>query len=84
MAKLDLKLANGRLATSVGVHPVDIGIRAGKIAAIGEWGNLPDAEEVVDVANRVVMPGGIDTHVHAGDPGGSTSRIPPWPPRSEA
>ena len=73
MAKLDLKLANGRLATSAGVHPVDIGIRDGKIAAIGEWGDLPDAEEVVDVANRVVMPGGIDTHVHAGDPGGFDS-----------
>ncbi len=73
MAKLDLKLANGRLATSAGVHPVDIGIRAGRIAAIGEWGDLPDAEEVVDIANRVVMPGGIDTHVHAGDPGGFDS-----------
>ena len=73
MAKLDLKLANGRLATSAGVHSVDIGIRAGKIAAIGEWGDLPDAEEVVDVANRVVMPGGIDTHVHSGDPGGFDS-----------
>jgi allantoinase len=69
MSKLDLKLANGRLATSAGVHPIDIGVRGGKIAAIGEWGDLPDAEEVVDVANRVVMPGGIDTHVHAADPG---------------
>jgi allantoinase len=73
MAKLDLKLANGRLATTAGVHEVDIGIKAGKIAAIGEWGDLPDAEEVVDIANRVVMPGGIDTHVHAGDPGGFDS-----------
>jgi allantoinase len=73
MARLDLKLANGRLATSAGVHPVDIGIANGKIAAIGEWGDLPDAEEVTDITNRVVMPGGIDTHVHAGDPGGFDS-----------
>jgi len=70
MAKLDLKLVNGRLATTAGVHAVDIGIKAGRIAAIAEWGDLPGAQEVIDVANRVVMPGGIDTHVHGGDAGG--------------
>ena len=73
MAKLDLKLVNGRLATTTGVYPVDIGISGGKIAALGEWGDLADAEEVTDIADRVVMPGGIDTHVHAGDPGGFDS-----------
>ena len=73
MAKLDLNLVNGRLATTTGVHPVDIGISGGKIAALGEWGDLADAEEVTDIADRVVMPGGIDTHVHAGDPGGFDS-----------
>jgi dihydroorotase-like cyclic amidohydrolase len=75
---------NGRLATATGVYPVDIGISGGKIAAIGEWGDLPDAEQVTDTADRGVMPGGIDTHVHAGDPGDSIPRAPSWRPRSVA
>jgi allantoinase len=70
MSGFDLKLVNGRLATSAGVHCVDIGIRDGRIAAIGEWGMLPDAEEIVEAKDRVILPGGIDTHVHSGDPGG--------------
>jgi allantoinase len=69
MAGFDLKLVNGRLVTSAGIHAVDVGIREGAIAAIGAWGTLPDAEEKVDLTGRVVLPGGIDTHVHGGDPG---------------
>jgi allantoinase len=69
MAGLDLKLVNGRLVTSAGVHAVDVGIAEGSIAAIGTWGTLPDAEEIVDLTGRVILPGGIDTHVHGGDPG---------------
>jgi allantoinase len=70
MTRFDLKLVNGHLATSEGVYSVDIGVRQGQIAAIGEWGTLPDAEQIVDAVDRVILPGGIDTHVHAGDPGG--------------
>jgi allantoinase len=69
MAELDLKIAGGKLATATGVFDVDIGIRDGRIAAIGAWGNLPPASEVLDAKGRVVLPGGIDTHCHAGDPG---------------
>jgi allantoinase len=69
MAELDLKIAGGKLATATGVFDVDIGIRDGRIAAIGAWGNLPPASKVLDAEGRVVLPGGIDTHCHAGDPG---------------
>ena len=37
MSELDLRLVKGHLAASAGVHPIDIGIRHGEIAAIGEW-----------------------------------------------
>ena len=42
----------------------DIGIRAGRIAAVG---HLPDARatKVIDAADRVVTPGFIDVHSHA-------------------
>jgi allantoinase len=69
MTRLDLKLVNARLVTSAGIHEVDVGIREGSIAAIGAWGTLPDADEVLDLPERVILPGGIDTHVHGGDPG---------------
>jgi dihydroorotase-like cyclic amidohydrolase len=69
VTRFDLKLASGRLVTSTGIHPVDIGVREGSIAAIGAWGALADAEEVVDLPERFILPGGIDTHVHGGDPG---------------
>lgn len=69
MEKLDTKLVNGTLATSEGVMEVDIGIAGGRIAVIGRTGSLPDATEVIDIKDRVVLPGGIDTHVHSGDPG---------------
>jgi len=69
MAKLDLKIANGRLATSTGVFLVDVGVKGGKIASIGDWGGLPDADQVIEAKDKVVLPGGVDTHVHASDPG---------------
>ena len=69
MAELDLKIVGGKLATATGVFDVDLGIRGGAIAAIGAWGDLPPASKVLDAKGRVVLPGGIDTHCHAGDPG---------------
>ena len=69
MKKFDLKIVNGDLATSAGVFKVDIGLSQGKIAAIGQRGSLPEAEEVLEAKGKVILPGGIDTHVHAADPG---------------
>jgi len=40
MAKFDLKIVNGRLATTTGVFPVDIGVKEGRIVAIGKQGNI--------------------------------------------
>lgn len=69
MGRLDTKLVNGTLATSAGVLDADIGIAAGKIVCIGMRGSLPEADQAVDVTGKVVLPGGIDTHTHSGDPG---------------
>jgi urease alpha subunit len=44
MAKLDLKIVNGTIATAADVFRCDIGIRNGRIAMLGD--ELPDAEEI--------------------------------------
>lgn len=73
MKAFDLELVNGRLVTPAGIHQADVGIREGRVAAIGAWGTLPDAYGVIDLTGRVILPGGIDTHVHGGNREPSTS-----------
>ncbi len=41
---------------------------SGRIAALGE--NLGSAREIVDATGRLVLPGGIDSHVHIAQPSG--------------
>jgi dihydroorotase len=68
MESYDLLLRGGMCATPNGIAQVDLGIRAGKIAAIG---NLPvaAAAEVFDAKGLHVLPGVIDTQVHFREPG---------------
>ncbi|MEM9696029.1 MAG: dihydroorotase, partial [Myxococcota bacterium] len=58
----DLLLQGGTCVTPSGPLVVDIGVRNGRIAALGA--NLGPAEEVVDCRNLHVLPGLIDTQVH--------------------
>lgn len=63
----DLLIKNGIVVTPDGIHPADIGVRDGKIAAIG---SLTDkAAQTVDAKNLHVLPGAIDTQVHFREPG---------------
>ena len=49
--------------------PCDIGIKAGKISALGSDLVAEDAEEVFDAGGLVVLPGLIDSQVHFREPG---------------
>jgi len=62
----DIVIANGTAVLPSGAVAADIGIEGGKIAAIGAPGGLAavGAKRTVDAAGQVVIPGGIDPHVH--------------------
>jgi imidazolonepropionase-like amidohydrolase len=44
--------------------PAEILVRDGRIAAIARSVDRPDGAEVIDLSERTVSPGSIDTHVH--------------------
>ncbi|TPG40635.1 dihydroorotase [Sphingomonas koreensis] len=66
MATFDLKLTGGTVHTPGGPVRADVGVRDGKIVAIGGAG---DAGETIDCTGLDVLPGVIDTQVHFREPG---------------
>ncbi len=61
MADYDLVIRGGTVVTAADSFRSDIGIRAGRIAAVGE--NLDGASRI-DAGGLLVMPGGVDLHCH--------------------
>jgi len=66
---MDLLIKGGKIFTPAGFIDGCIGIKDGKIAAIGKEANVPRAERTIDVAGNLVLPGMVDLHVHFRDPG---------------
>lgn len=58
----DTVIRGGTLATASEVVRADLGIRDGRIAAIGI--GLPEGAQELDARGRLVLPGGVDTHCH--------------------
>ena len=68
MEKLDLIFKNGKIVTENGVENCDLGIFDGRISAIGELSD--NAEVIEDITDLLVLPGGVDAHVHIDQPSG--------------
>src|SRR5437764_2561823 len=66
----DLIVSGGTAVMPASTEAAEIGVAGGKIAAIGAPGSLAaiGAARVVDAAGQIVIPGGIDPHIHAGMP----------------
>ena len=62
MPEFDLAIRGGTVVTAADVARCDIGIRRGRIAALAA--EITDASGVIDATGLLVMPGGIDSHVH--------------------
>ena len=68
MAIFDTIIRGGKIATASDVFSCDIGVRDGRIAALGQ--DLGDAAQIIDASGKWVLPGGIDSHVHVSQPSG--------------
>lgn len=66
-ATFDLILRGGRIVDGAGTDPraADIGVRAGRIAEVGQIPADAAATRTLDVTGLVVAPGFIDVHAHA-------------------
>ena len=67
-AHYDLLIRNGICVLPWGSEAIDVGVRDGKIAALGVDADA-SAEKKLDATGLHVLPGLIDPHVHLRDPG---------------
>jgi D-hydantoinase len=80
---LDLVIRGGQVVTPEGVGAWDVGVEGERIAVIGAPGALStESARLIDATGKLVIPGGIDPHVHTHWPipalgGGMTSSAPP-------
>ena len=62
MSKLDLIIRGGTVATASDTFKTDVGVRAGKIVALGH--ELGKSERTIEAEGQLVLPGGIEAHCH--------------------
>ncbi|NJP96061.1 dihydroorotase family protein [Nonomuraea sp. FMUSA5-5] len=71
MPDADLLITGGTLVTSQGRRRADVAVRDGRVLTLDGAGL--SAARTVDATGLLLLPGGVDTHVHLMDPG-STDR----------
>lgn len=74
MAMMDLVIRGGRIVNAGSVADASIGIVDGTIVQIG--GEMAAAREI-DATGKLVLPGGVDAHVHLSNPPGA-GKGPRW------
>ena len=77
----DLVIKNGTLVTGKGVYQSDLAIQAEKISEIGI--GLSGRQEI-DAGGKLVIPGGVDPHVHLEMPTPTTVTSDDWQTGSKA
>ena len=66
--EFDLVIRGGTVVTAADVGKSDVGVKDGRIVALAE--DLPRAASEIDASGLLVLPGGIDSHVHFDQPQG--------------
>src|SRR5215470_13197443 len=66
---LDLVIRGGQVVSPAGVGTWDVGVEGERIVVVAAAGTLPvESARVIDANGKLVIPGGIDPHVHTGWP----------------
>jgi dihydropyrimidinase len=60
--QFDLVIRHGTVVTASDSARCDVGIRDGRIVALAD--RLPDGAREIDASDRLVLPGGVDSHCH--------------------
>jgi allantoinase len=75
MSSAELAIVNGRVVTPYGIQNANILIQNGLISALADRATPVSATHVLDVRERLVLPGAIDIHFHC--------RAPSYPDRGD-
>lgn len=59
---MDLVIRHGTVVTASDTYKADVGIRGGKVVQLG--GSIPAGAREIDASGKLVIPGGVDAHVH--------------------
>ncbi|MGT2465773.1 dihydroorotase [Mesorhizobium atlanticum] len=62
-------IRGGMLVNADGLSRGDVGIAAGKVAAVIAPGEAAEARTVIDASGSLILPGLVDAHAHLRDPG---------------
>ncbi len=62
MNAFDLVIRGGRVVTESDDMLADVGVREGRVVALGE--GMDRGRKEIDAAGKLVLPGGVDTHCH--------------------
>lgn len=79
----DLVIRSDRVVTPAGVSACDVAIQGAKIVAVAAAGTFGPGQtrRLIDASSKIVMPGGIDPHVHlkwySPNPDGSVTHTDP-------
>lgn len=66
MSELDLVIRGGTVVTGTDQFPADVGVKDGQVVALGK--SLGATRRSVDAQGLLVLPGGVDNHVHVDQP----------------
>src|SRR5688572_23729748 len=80
-ARFDAVVRGGRVVTPDGVRDVDVAIDGSRIAALG---SALQGARTIDASGLLVLPGGVDAHVHAPPLGLSATANEPGGPEGAA
>jgi allantoinase len=67
--KHETAIVGGVVVTLSGVFPATVTIAGGRVAALMDPQERPNADEVIEARDRLILPGCIDAHVHFNEPG---------------